>query len=136
MARRHVRLAGPVGGQHVHVHAREDGGSARRVDVWDRCLPNNRLAIRPTRRSVDHRGMGRLAPSPPEQSYVRTVTARGRRNAPRPPNHRQPVVGLARAGGYDGGMSENPYSSPIDYDDRLLRLTVKRLLEYRTASPT
>jgi hypothetical protein len=33
-------------------------------------------------------------------------------------------------------MTENPYSSPADHDDQLLHLTVKRLLEYRSASPT
>ena len=33
-------------------------------------------------------------------------------------------------------MNSNPYLSPAGHDDRLLRLTVKRLLEYRTASPT
>jgi hypothetical protein len=34
------------------------------------------------------------------------------------------------------GMDDNPYSSPADHDDRLFRLTIERLLEYKTASPT
>ncbi|HEV3417418.1 MAG TPA: hypothetical protein VG056_11405 [Pirellulales bacterium] len=33
-------------------------------------------------------------------------------------------------------MNDNPYSSPADHDDRLFRLTIERLLEYKTASPT
>jgi hypothetical protein len=45
-------------------------------------------------------------------------------------------VGLTRAAGYHVGMSSNPYLSPAGHDDRLVRLTIKRLLEYKTASPT